>query len=302
MFGLRALIVGNATIDRLDSRERIGGSVFYAGMALSQYLDVETYALIAANEFYSSILRSVFTSIGIKTVMLKCDSIPVFQIIKGKARGIESRGCVIPLEAILSYARLYRPDILLLMPVFREVEPHYIEVVKREINAVIAVDIQGFVRDAKSEGMKSELVCVWRNDMFDALRSADVVHGNISEFCFDNDPKNVLRELANRYVNTESVIIASMDYRGAYVISHGHVYALPAPSVEAHDDVGCGDILTAVTAYFLAQGYSVLDAVARGIAAASLKAERPYSEWFDRELLEIYTKSVLENAIKMKNL
>ncbi len=60
--------------------------------------------------------------------------------------------------------------------------------------------------------------------------------------------------------------------------------------------------LPAVTAYFLARGYSVFDTVARGIVVASLKAEDPYSEWFDSELLETYAKSVLGNAIEMENL
>jgi len=49
---------------------------------------------------------------------------------------------------------------MLLRSVFREVELHYIEAIKREINAIIAVDIQEFVCNVKSNAMKSETVCM----------------------------------------------------------------------------------------------------------------------------------------------
>ncbi len=75
--------------------------------------------------------------------------------------------------------------------------------------------------------------------------------GHISGFCFVNNLENVLGELANRYVDIEGVIIASMEYRGTYVINHERVYILPVSSVESRDDAGCGDILTGGYSLFL---------------------------------------------------
>jgi len=42
-------------------------------------------------------------------------------------------------------------------------------------------------------------------------------------------------------------------------------------------------------------GMSIVESVVRGIAAAALKTENAYREWFSRELLEIYSKELIES-------
>ena len=53
--------------------------------------------------------------------------------------------------------------------------------------------------------------------------------------------------------------------------------------------------MLAVTGYFRAMDMDILESVVRGVIAAALKVENAYGEWFNKELLEIYSKELLES-------
>ncbi|NPA97582.1 MAG: hypothetical protein GXO32_08285 [Crenarchaeota archaeon] len=285
---MRALFVGNLTIDVLDNRVRVGGSGFYGGVALSEYLGVETYVLSSASEKYGPLFRSVLSTYGIKLLEVKCHSVATFRI-SGRKMWILDSGCCIPKSSIDTSISVVRPDILLLTPVFKELAISDSLEVLSSFNGVKAVDLQGFVR----ERLDSRLACVWREQLKDVVMNSTVVHGNIKEFCIGADAADVMRWLRDYSKRCSALILASLDEKGCYAAYRGRVYLVPAPPTSAIDDVGAGDILTAVAAYYLAQGVTPLEAACRGVAAASLKVENPYSAWFDRESIDTVSKSLL---------
>ncbi len=282
----RVLFIGNITIDLIDGyRVRIGGSGFYGGIALSEYLGSSVHVLSSVDDAHGPMIRSALESYGIKLLKKLCTDVTTFVIEGGKAKSILKKGCVLEEEEALMALNLVKPDILLITPVINEVS---IELAKNLLNSfrgTKALDIQGFVREPSTNG----LACSWKEGLEELLGISTVVHGNLSEFCIG---KNIIQWLSDVTSTSDSVILASRDALGCYVAYRGEVYSIPAPPVNAVDDIGAGDVLTAVTSYYIHKGLNPLDASCRGVAAASLKVENAYSSWFDLESIESIARSL----------
>jgi len=289
---LRALFLGNITIDRIEGeRVRVGGSGLYGGIALSEYLGAEVFVYTSIDEVYGSMIRSVLNSYGISVVGKRCSRPTVFIIRGGKAVDIDDCGCEICPEEALSVVQTIKPEIVLCTPVFQEISPQLVLELRRGFhNIVLSMDIQGFVRTKGSTGIE----CRWSTELEEALLEATFVHGNISEYCFAKSEREVVQRLRELSASASGVIVASLDDRGCYAALKGEVFRVPALRVKAVDEVGAGDVLTAVASYFIASGYDLLESVSRGVVAASLKTENPYGNWFDRESLDSLVRDVMK--------
>lgn len=290
------LIVGNATVDLLPSGEmRVGGSVYYGGRALGRHIGVETYGLTRVAERIRDLVSRALLEAGVKPIIIESDDSPVFVIRGGKA--VEFRGSSPPIKwgAVAEYLESVEFNAVIFAPIMREVEPEIILEAGRRPGPVYAADIQGFVRKASAGGMG----CEWSNVLEEVLPILHIVHGNISEYCFAKEEKYVLARIVDLSTVSNTIYLASADDRGTYLLRRGEAHHIPPYPVNAVDDVGAGDVLLAVSTYYLASGEKPLDAVTRGVVAASLKTQNPAGEWFTPALIEELWRKHVATARKV---
>ncbi|MCC6016791.1 MAG: PfkB family carbohydrate kinase [Desulfurococcaceae archaeon] len=280
---MKALLVGNLTIDIIEgSVYRVGGTGFYGGRALAEGFGVKVYVLSNVDKSYRSLVTDTMSSYGIEVIDIESESMPLFIIVKGKAREFKGASPTIPINLVKDYIESLNPEIILLVPIMRELDIDAISIVRQHFKGVLSIDIQGFVRAVKN----SMILCVWSEDLEKSLVLVDVVHGNISEFCFSDDEMFILRKVMNMSTTCNTLYLVSLDQRGTYAIHKGEIFYIPPLSITPLDDVGAGDILLAITSYYMAKGEDVLQATVKGVIAASLKVANAYTKWFNRNDIE----------------
>lgn len=289
---MRALIVGNATVDLLTGGEtRIGGSVYYGGRALAKHMGVETYGLTRASDRVRDLVSGALLEAGVKPVILGAEESPVFVVNRGKAVEFRGSSPPIPWDVVAEYLESTGFDAVIFAPIMREVEPEAILEAGRRAGPVYAADIQGFVRKVTAV----EIKCEWSNVLEEVLPILHIVHGNISEYCFAKCERDVLKKIVDLSTVSNTIYLASADNRGTYLVHRREVYHIPPLPVNAVDDVGAGDVLLAVSTYYLATGKEALEATTRGVVAASLKTQNPAGEWFTPSIIEeLWRKHVAE--------
>lgn len=286
---MRALFIGNITIDDLGNQYRVGGSGYYGGRALSEYLGVEVYVATHIADDVQGLIRGVLDLYGIKVIELGSNGTPVFIISGGKAVGFRGISPIIDVEVVRMYTHVYRFDAVYITPIMKEILENQITLAREFNSKVTAMDIQGFVREIYDNSIR----CLWKWSSEEVLLSIDIIHGNVREFCFTSEEMGVVRHIRDLSSTGKTLFLVSLDHRGLYFIYNNEVLYIPSLPVKSIDDVGAGDVLLAVTGYFRAMGMDVLESVVRGISAAALKTENAYREWFSRELLERYGRELL---------
>ena len=297
VFLLKTLIVGNITIDEIGDRIRVGGTGYYGGRALAEYLDAEVYVATNIGEAYKGLVKGVLETHGIKVIEIGYSSTPVFIIRDGKAVGFKGESPRISLSNLEPYARIYRFDVVVLGPILREIDLNEIDYILYWSPKVVALDIQGLVRSVAD----GELKLVWDYSIEEKLGKIDVVHGNVKEFCFSSDIKNVLSRARDWSSTTKTTYLISLDERGLYIVTNNEALYVRPPPISPVDEVGAGDILLSVTAYYIAKGFSTIESALRGMAAATLKIENAYREWFSKDTLESLAKE-LERFVEEVNI
>lgn len=285
---MRALIVGSATIDDFGNTSRVGGSVYYGGKALTMLPNVEVHVLTPIDKLYGKVILGTFEVEGINVHSLECESLPVFTIRFGRASGLKSRGCVIDVKEVVNVVNHLNPEILILAPVFKELSVEHVSyllsVVKKSVK-VASVDIQGLVREIDNNGIS----CLWKEKIFEVVNKANLTHGNLREFCFTNNTATILRMLqASIMKSSEASVAVTMDDKGLFLITRDGSYEVPALKVDAVDEVGAGDVFTAVSTYYLALSDAPLTASIKGSIAAALKVSKPYGRWFTEDEINSY--------------
>lgn len=289
---MKSLFVGNITLDILDNKIRVGGPGFYGGKTLSEYLNVDTYVLTYIDEKYKGLVLDVLSSYGIKILGIKSDKMPIFIIKDGKVLEFRGHSYKISNEVIENYVNTLRPDIMILSPIMREIDKSVVEVFNGYRGSVTSLDIQGFVRLL----VNGKIGCEWSKELEYIFPYFNIIHGNILEFCFTKDEKAIVKYILDISKSCKTAFVISLDYRGTYSIYNSEIYYIPSLAVNVIDDVGAGDILLSVASYFRAMGLSVLEAIVRGVIAASLKVENTYKSWFDKETLNTLSQKHIKNV------
>ncbi len=287
---MRAIFIGNVTIDEVGGRYRVGGSGYYGGRALT-YLNVDVYVVTHIAEEYRGMIKGVANTFGINVIELSNNGIPIFIIERGKAvrfRGISPKIMFRDIEVFLKSSKF---NIILFTPIMNELNSDIIDVVNYSKD-VVSLDIQGFVRMNSDDSIKLQ----WRNNLFEIFPYMDIVHGNISEFCFHKNTKEILKTMKELSTSINTAFLISNDDKGTYLVYRGEVLHIPPPAIEPIDDVGAGDILLAITSLYRAEGMDILSSSIRGVAAASLKVMNAYREWFDRNLIDMYSREIEERV------
>ncbi|MEM2511923.1 MAG: PfkB family carbohydrate kinase [Ignisphaera sp.] len=287
---MKALFIGNLTLDIFENNLRVGGPGFYGGRALSEGFNVEVYALTNVDRYYRGLILGIANIYGIKILELENKGMPMFRISSGKATEFSGTSHKIPNHIIESSIKIIGFDIVTLAPIMNEVSIDAVTIIKSNSQSLLSADIQGFVRSM----IDNKIICIWSKDLGEKLMLFDIIHGNVAEYCFTNDERIVLKNIADLSSTCETLFLASLDQRGTYAIHRGEIIYVPSVPVKPVEDVGAGDILLAVTSYYRAIGNPVIEAVVKGVIAASLKVENAYKmRWFDLEHIEtIYNEHV----------
>ncbi|MEM4682068.1 MAG: PfkB family carbohydrate kinase [Ignisphaera sp.] len=288
------------TLDKVGERLKVGGSGYYGGRALATYLDVETYVLTNVDENYRGLVLGLLNSYGIKVFEIKSNGMPIFIISSGKAIEFQGTSSEISKEIIESYLKVGGFSIVIIAPIMREIDIDSIYILEdfsRSTINVVALDIQGFVRNV----VDNRITCEWIEDLELILRYVDIVHGNIKEFCFAKEELMVVKNIKELSTTLDTAFLVSLDARGTYLVYSGEIFYIPSLSVNTVDDVGAGDVLLAVASYYRARNESILSSSVKGVIAASLKVENAYRDWFDRETIESIAQNH-ERMIKVVNI
>ncbi|MEM1682690.1 MAG: PfkB family carbohydrate kinase [Ignisphaera sp.] len=288
------------TLDKVGERLKVGGSGYYGGRALATYLDVETYVLTNVDENYRGLVLGLLNSYGIKVFEIKSNDMPIFIISSGKAVEFQGTSSKISKEIIESYLKVGGSSIVIIAPIMREIDIDSIYILEdfsRSTINVVALDIQGFVRNV----VDNRITCEWIEDLELILRYVDIVHGNIKEFCFAKEELMVVKNIKELSTTLDTAFLVSLDARGTYLVYSGEIFYIPSLSVNTVDDVGAGDVLLAVASYYRARNESILSSSVKGVIAASLKVENAYRDWFDRETIESIAQNH-ERMIKVVNI
>jgi len=282
---LRCLVVGNFTVDLIDGNLQLGGASFYGGWAL-YLLGCETYVVSSINMGDRRLLDLLEGKLQIH--IQPCEETTTFVIRNGSAVKLLKQGCRLDWDLISKVIDTIDPDVVVIAPVYMEIDvDKFINC--REFVKACSLDLQGFTRRAVEEG----LINVWHKGVEKALHKVDLVHGNIREYCFSHELHEILatvRELSLDHGNAHQV---SLDSNGLYLVTDNTILFYPPKRVEVVSDVGAGDVLLAVTTYYMAKGFDVIEATKRGLAAALLKITSTSLEWFDQERVEDASQSII---------
>ena len=285
------LIVGNLTLDKIGDKLRIGGPGLYGGWAL-YLLGCKVHVLTSMNSTYRRLFRGLMDKFVFHEY--NCGSLPIFIIREGRAVGLDKQGCRIDWCFIEQVINDVKPDILIFTPVYHEIEPHDLKNYRGSFK-VVALDIQGLTRRLVDD----KIVNIWDNVFFKILSFFDIVHGNIRELSFADEVNEVLMKLRDYSMEAGNAFLVSMDEKGLYLVYDGKILYFPPMKVKVYNDVGAGDVLLAVTSYYYALGYDIVNATKHGLAATLLKIESVNSKWFNEEEVLRKTREITYRLVEV---
>lgn len=294
---MKALFVGNLTIDIIENVYRVGGSGFYGGRALAEGFEIEVHILTNVSKRYRDIVLKTLTIYGVKVIEIESEIMPLFAISKGKAKEFYGGSPMIPINAIENHIKSLNPEIVLMTPIMNELDPDSISVVRQWFKGILSVDIQGFVRTLSNK----EIRCAWVKGLEEKMVLADIVHGNLEEFCFTSSEIDVLKRIVDLSTVSRATYLVSLDQRGTYAVHKGEAFYIPALPVKPVDDVGAGDVLLATASYYRAIGEHIVKAIVKAVVAASLKVGNAYTRWFKVDDIESIYRELMEK-IKVVNI
>lgn len=295
---MKTLFIGNITLDKINEEFRIGGPGYYGGRALASYLGVDVYVLTHVSNYYREFIVNTLGNYGVKILEIKSNAIPIFVIDSGKTIQFQGFSDKISSNIIEHHLKNNRYDIVFIVPIMNEIDVdsiHILKEYKKRINSILSLDIQGFVRRVAEYGIK----CEWTKELEIVLTHVDIVHGNITEFCFTQNEILIIDRIKELSTTSHTAFLVSLDAKGTYLIYLGDIIHIPSLSVAVINDVGAGDILLSVTSYYKAKGNDIITAAIKGVTAASLKVENSHRDWFSEKLIEVIAQ---EHKEKLRRL
>ncbi len=286
---LSVIIIGSFTIDRIDERLSIGGPAYYSSLALTYIGHTSITIISPARDIHENFVRNI----GINLISVGADT-PIFQLkyVEGGRREVilKHRGSKITISH--NELKLIRDSLIIISPVYREVDLDTLKVVKR-LSRFVALDVQGFVRYVRSDG---KVGIVWSNEMYDIIRLADIIHADLSEVPIYNNMVEASKELGKI---SNGIIMVSNGERGLVASIDGELYYVPAlPGIEGNA-TGTGDILLAISSYEILMGEDPLRAIAKGAVAAGLRVSRDRSPWFSKYEVDILADKLVSKSKKL---
>jgi len=266
---MRCLLVGHLVRDVVrrgsKSESRIGGGVYYSGVALSRFCDVEI--LSSVGEDFPDDWLSHLEDMGIRLRLLPSTETTSYELRYSDGNSRELR--LLSRAAPITDVPAGRYDMVLLNPVAGEIPPAMVERLKGNSN-FIAADVQGFVREPLPGKLRTREI--------DAsfLRGIEILHGDGSEI-------GLLRAFEPAYVTA----LLSTDGPGAGVCYfRGRRYLYRPVRVNVGESTGAGDVFLAVFSYFY-MNYPFVEALKLAGAFTALFLERRSVDFSMGEVREL---------------
>ncbi len=286
------LVVGGTSSDIINGEKRLGGSAYYASLAL---IHLGVKPIIITN---SPILNKVFK--GSARILSPPDGTEITYEIRENSGRRELKLVVSPTTNLLRLLKKsvlnnsFRAKGVIISPIAHELGVRNLRKLMNYLKAIIVgIDIQGFVRGFKSSGF----VDINYERFYDLINSFNCygkkcfLKGDINEFppsCREASIKNCVNE------GFEGIIIQTNAGYSLHVYNSvsGKFFTLrPLPGITG-EEVGTGDVFTAVLTYFLGKGENLIQAVTKASVAGGLKVARPNPPWFTPNELEVMMRKV----------
>ena len=297
------LVVGGTSFDIVDGGKRLGGSAYYAVLALI-HLGVKPVvitnspalskvfkdaALVIAPPQGSEIIYEIKEfSTGKALKLIKCSPTGLSKLIK---------------NPLLNETR--RINGLVLSPIACELSINDLSKLENLFakSDVVGVDIQGFVREFKDDGVV-EINHEMFYELVDALKHLGkkfFLKGDIMEYpqtCYGRGVGNCVSD------DYEGLIIQTNAGGSLYVYDGRNKKSFslkPLPEIHG-GEIGTGDIFTAVLTYMLSKGENLLQALSKASVAGGLKVARQSPPWFTLPELDLLKDKVeLTNQLVRNN-
>ncbi len=223
------VVAGNPTIDVVYThdgvREKFGGSVYYASLALSAF-GAKAKVIGVASADVAAELRQLFRKLGVDVHLIEADVTTTFELDyrkKPRVAKLLKRPSVTIGEVT--------GDVVILSPVYDELR-------NASVTARVTVaDLQGYLR----AGLPTPIV--------------DLVHFS------QDDISLTLRELVD-FASRWPVAVYTLGEGGAYVVRGRRVFHINSARVDVEDVTGSGDVFIASLTYLhYIEGRELLEAV-----------------------------------------
>jgi len=288
------LVVGGTSIDLMEGRRQLGGSAYYASMAL---IHLGIKPIIVTN---SSTLKSVFGS-SAEVISPTKGSEVIYGIREfPKYRELKLIRCAaVRLISLLENHPLinskHKINGLIISPIACELRINDLNKLISRFSDVgmIGIDIQGFMRDLR-EGSVVRINYENFYRLIDSLRGfrgTYFIKGDVKEYpppcrgggiadCVDDDFKGLI-------IQTNAG-----DSLHIYPQRNKELISLkPLPNIYG-EETGTGDIFTAVLTYLLSRGEKLISAISKASVAGGLKVARYLPPWFTYQELELLERKV----------
>ncbi len=270
------VLVGHVTIDTIvkgnDMRRSLGGTVVYGSLAsLKHGAQPVVYSKIGRDfpdEYLIWLSRMGIDISGIKFCTSPTTKFKIRYEGGGRSLFLMSR-CDDILPEDIDVERI-RNKAVIVGPIISEIPLETLRLIAKH-GAIIALDIQGYVRKVNEERfieLSSTPIAVA------ALHYSDVIHAEASEVAALTGVEDPV-EGAKRLIDMGAgIILVTLGLKGSYVVTRRRVYFVPsASSRRVVDETGSGDVFVTVFTIEYQKSGDIAEAAAMATAAASFLVE-----------------------------
>ncbi|RLG43541.1 MAG: hypothetical protein DRN92_09330 [Thermoproteota archaeon] len=294
----RFLALGHLTIDEVfyegrKLRERLGGSVAYGSLAaISMGWEVSIVSVVGEDMPKSFLQKLSSLGADISHVKTIEGHSTRFRVEVSGSREVLSRPKSAPALRLSDIPReIEKAHVIFLGSVGKEISVDLINKIKNIARGLIAIDLQGFIREF---GPKGEVSLTRNKKVFEASSFCDVIHLSREE-CVTATGTSQLRKGVEKFLNTGAQVVSiTMGEKGGIVADKEEILYVPAIKPErVVDDVGAGDVFLAVLSICLAENIDLKTSSAIASAAASLSTELDGPSLLDKSEIERRSKSIM---------
>lgn len=283
---MRYAAVGHLTLDDFGGEIRIGGSVAY-GCSFAAGLGLESLAVSRVGmdmpESHLNFLRE--QGVDVSRVRRSCEKTTRFLIRRGSGFTCPTLLASRCDDMMPDDLEGLEADVIHLGPVAGEVGRD-VALKSTELSKVTLLDLQGVLREFTDSGVK-----LGRGSLDEFLSLGLVVHLNLAEALAATGAQDVIGALG--VLSKQFKIVSISLGRGGAIFSFpDSLIIATSPEVNALDEVGAGDVLTAALGIALATGLGSEEAARFSVASASASTLIRGPGWVDRSMIEELERKV----------
>ncbi len=269
---MKVAVVGGLTIDiTTENTPIIGGPPWYAG-TVSRALNSDVTIVSAVGEDYPIQFLQLLTKSGldishvVKIAGSSSYSFKPFFIGGVRSLKLVSKGPKIPLTLLNDV----EADAVIVSPVFKEVDEELVKKARLK-SSLLAVDIQGFVRNVDSLNN----IVLTPLATYGVLRYADILHCSVEEALSLTRCSNIIDAASELVKYGVRLCLIGLENGLLFLENKTLSFIEAEKAMSISDTTGAGDILTGAFTTLIAGGCPPEEASLKALEAVSLSLERP---------------------------